>query len=253
MERIQEAVDPYVLRIKDSDWLEMPELIPNDIRVTLPREAMYIYRQMEQEFFAVFNSEPLVAMNKAASGIKCRQIANGGIYGAEIDYRPQREIHYLHDAKLLAIQDLLEQIGAPALVIYEFDHDRQRLEKELNAPSIGGGTSAKKSDAYIQAFSRGELPVLIGHPASMGHGIDGLQDNCCHIIFYGITWNLEYYLQTIRRVWRQGNEAAHVIVHRIIAEGTLDEVVVDTLYEKDATQEDFLSGVDTYAKKTACV
>jgi SNF2 family DNA or RNA helicase len=86
----------------------------------------------------------------------------------------------------------------------------------------------------------------------MGHGIDGLQDNCCHIIFYGITWNLEYYIQTIRREGRQGNTAAHVIVHRIIAEGTLDEVVVETLYAKDATQETLLAGLDTYVKKTAC-
>lgn len=252
MVRVQEAIDPYVLRIKDSDWLEMPELITNDIKVRLPREAMYIYKQMEQEFFAIYNSEPLVALNKAGSGIKCRQIANGGIYGAEIDYRPQREIHYLHEAKLDAIKDLIEEIGAPALVIYEFDHDRQRLEKEFNAPAIGGGTSVQKSDAYIRAFANGEIPVLIGHPASMGHGIDGLQDNCCHIIFYGITWNLEYYIQTIRRVWRQGNTAAHVIVHRIIAEGTLDEVVVETLYAKDATQETLLAGLDTYVKKTAC-
>ena len=81
----------------------------------------------------------------------------------------------------------------------------------------------------------------------MGHGIDGLQDNCCHIIFYGITWNLEHYLQTIRRVWRQGNTSAHVVVHRIVAENTLDENVVQTLYDKEASQEDFLQGLRTYA------
>ncbi len=247
MEDIQKAIEPYTLRIKDTDWLDMPELMFNDIRVQLPPNAMQLYKEMEEHFFTILGEEQLVALNTAAAGVKCRQIANGGIYGKEMDYRPQREIHYVHEAKLEALKDLLEQIGAPALVIYEFDHDRQRLEAELKAPAIGGGTSAKKSDQYIQAFSRGELPVLIGHPASMGHGIDGLQDNCCHIILYGITWNLEHYLQTIRRVWRQGNCSAHVIVHRIIAEGTLDEVVVKTLYDKEATQEEFLQGLQTYA------
>jgi SNF2 family DNA or RNA helicase len=246
LERVQQAIDPYVLRIKDSDWLDMPELIFDDVIVQLPENARTLYNEMEEHFFSILDETPLVALNSAAAGVKCRQIANGGIYGAQMEYRSKKEIHYVHEAKLDATKDLLEQINAPTLIIYEFDHDRQRLEAEFDAPAIGGGTSAKKSDEYIQAFSRGELPVLIGHPASMGHGIDGLQDNCWHIILYGITWNLEHYLQTIRRVWRQGNEATHVIVHRIIAENTLDEMVVKTLYEKDATQESLLAGLRTY-------
>lgn len=246
LERVQQAIDPYVLRIKDSDWLDMPELIFDDITVQLPENARTLYNEMEEHFFSILDETPLVALNSAAAGVKCRQIANGGIYGAQMEYRTKKEIHYVHEAKLDATRDLLEQINAPTLIIYEFDHDRQRLEAEFDAPAIGGGTSAKKSDEYIQAFSRGELPVLIGHPASMGHGIDGLQDNCWHIILYGITWNLEHYLQTIRRVWRQGNEATHVIIHRIIAENTLDEMVVKTLYEKDATQESLLAGLRTY-------
>ena len=84
----------------------------------------------------------------------------------------------------------------------------------------------------------------------MGHGIDGLQDNCCNIILYGITWNLEYYLQTIQRVWRQGNQAASVYLYRIIAKGTLDETVVKVLYKKNATEEEFLRGLENHGPIT---
>jgi SNF2 family DNA or RNA helicase len=247
LEEIQDAIDPYVLRIKGSDWLELPELITDDIKVQLPKDAMRMYKEIENHFFSLIADTPITAGNAAAAGVKCRQIANGAIYGAEVEYRPQREVHIVHDAKIDATVDLVEQLqGQPALLIYEFDHDRQRLQEKFDAPAIGGGTSAKKSDQYIRAFAAGDLPLLIGHPASMGHGIDGLQDSCRHIIMYGITWNLEHYLQTIQRVHRQGNTAQTVILHRIIAENTLDEVVVATLYDKEATQEKFLVGLRNY-------
>jgi hypothetical protein len=227
--------------------LELPELITDDIKVQLPKDAMRMYKEIENHFFSLIADTPITAGNAAAAGVKCRQIANGAIYGAEVEYRPQREVHIVHDAKIDATVDLVEQLqGQSALLIYEFDHDRQRLQEKFDAPAIGGGTSAKKSDQYIRAFAAGDLPLLIGHPASMGHGIDGLQDSCRHIIMYGITWNLEHYLQTIQRVHRQGNTAQTVILHRIIAENTLDEVVVATLYDKEATQEKFLVGLRNY-------
>lgn len=246
VERIQEAIRPYVFQpIVDIEG--MPELIVQDIIVQLPPDAKRLYKEIEEHFFSILGESPITAMNAAAAGTKCRQIANGAVYGSYMDYRPDKEVHIVHDEKLNATADLLEQINAPTLIIYEYDHDRTRLQDKFKFPAIGGGTSPKKSDEYIKAFAAGTLPGLIGHPASMGHGIDGLQDNCCNIILYGITWNLEYYLQTIQRVWRQGNQAASVYLYRIIAEGTLDEVVVKVLYKKNATEEEFLKGLENHA------
>ena len=246
MERITEAIAPYTFQ-PTLDVEGMPELIVQDIKVQLPADAMRIYKEMEEHFFSIMTGDALVAMNAAAAGTKCRQIANGAVYGSPIDYQINtKEVHHIHDVKLEATQDLLEQINAPTLIIYEFDHDRQRLEGKFKFPAIGGGVSPKKSDEYIRAFARGDLPGLIGHPASMGHGIDGLQDNCFNIIMFGITWNLEHYLQTIQRVWRQGNEAPSVYLYRIIAEGTLDGKVVQTLYDKELTEEAFLTSLREY-------
>ena len=246
MELITEAIADYTFQpVVDIEG--MPELIVQDVKVQLPSDAMRVYKEMENHFFSNMMGNELVAMNAAAAGTKCRQIANGAVYGSPIDYDIHtKDVHHIHDAKLDATEDLLEQIKEPTLIIYEFDHDRTRLETKFKFPSIGGGTSATKSDEYIRAFARGELEGLIGHPASMGHGIDGLQDNCFNIIMFGITWNLEHYLQTIQRVWRQGNEAPTVYLYRIIAEGTLDEEIVLTLYEKEQTEETFLKSLRDY-------
>lgn len=247
MERIQDAVRPYIYQ--PTVDIDMPELIVTDVPVQLPPDARQLYNEIEQHFFSVLGESPITAMNAAAAGVKCRQIANGAVYGSYMDYRPEKEVHVVHEAKMEATSDLLEQINAPTLIIYEFDHDRQRLIDKYKFPAIGGGVSAKKSDEYIRAFARGDLQGLIGHPASMGHGIDGLQDSCHNIILYGITWNLEYYLQTIQRVWRQGNQSEAVYLYRIVAENTLDETVVKTLYAKDASQEKFLAGL----RNLACI
>jgi SNF2 family DNA or RNA helicase len=89
--------------------------------------------------------------------------------------------------------------------------------------------------------------MVLGHPASMGHALN-LQGNCAHVVWFGLTWNLEHYDQAIKRVWRQGNDAPRVIIHHLCMRGSLDEVVIDTLAAKDRDQNSFTRAIQTLAK-----
>jgi SNF2 family DNA or RNA helicase len=229
-ERIVERIQPLVLQLSAEDYLQMPELSFHNVEVELPAEAREIYNSVESDFIALLEAGPLVAANAAAAGTKCRQIANGAVY---IEDKEWAEVH---DAKLDALEDLLEELnGHTILILYEFRHDFERIKRRF--PSIASIKDGR-IDETVDSFNRGDIPVLLGHPASMGHGLN-LQGSCHHVIWFGITWNLEYYDQAIARVYRQGQEH-HVRVYHIMAKKTRDEKVLGVLTKKDRTQQDLL-------------
>jgi SNF2 family DNA or RNA helicase len=211
----------------------MPDLILNDIWVALDDYARGIYDQLEEEFMAELLGVTIITPSAAAKAIKCRQVINGAIYDEH------GNVHDIHPMKSDALKDLVDELqGEPLLVFYEFQHDLSQLP---DWPCLTGMTG-KKLDATIDAFNRGEIPVLTAHPASAGHGLN-LQGRCHNVAFFGLTWDYELYTQAIARVWRQGQEQGRVIVHRILADGTLDEVVAKTLLRKEATQEGFIQAI----------
>lgn len=235
-EEITERIKPLTLRLSAQDYLNMPELRVVDIPVTLPPAAMKIYKAVEDSFFLALESSAIVAANAAAAGTKCRQIANGAVYDDNGD------VQLVHDEKLLALEDLLEELsGKPTLVVYEYIHDLTRLQKAFPGEAFTG--NPKKDDEIIGRFAKGEIPILYLHPQSAGHGIDSLQDKSNNIVFFGLTWNLEYYDQIIARVWRQGQKENHVTVYRILAEKTRDMKVAKVLLGKDRTQKTLLEAL----------
>jgi SNF2 family DNA or RNA helicase len=242
--RIVEKISPLILQMSAEDYLSMPELIYIERSVQLPDKARLIYKGIEDEFISVMDDpdRPIVAGTAAVAGVKCRQIANGAVYD---EYGIP---HDIHDAKLEALEELLEELaGAPTLVLYEFDHDRSRIQKRFGdgIPVLGSGVSERKLSQIIDGFNRGEIPVLLGHPASMGHGLN-LQGSCYHVIWFGIPWNLEHYDQAIARVYRQGQKSSSVFVYHISAENTLDQEVLKALTAKDRDQQGLLKALSTY-------
>jgi SNF2 family DNA or RNA helicase len=230
-ERVIERIKPLILQLSAEDYLTMPDLLEVRIPIELPVDVMEKYRAVEDDFVAEMAGGSIVAANAGAAGTKCRQIANGAVYTEEGEWIP------VHDAKLDALEDLLEELnGHSVLMLYEFRHDRERILARF--PHAVDLKSGDVSDT-IRLFNRGDIPLLIGHPASMGHGLN-LQGHCHHVIWFGITWNLEHYDQAIARVYRQGQEADKVIVYHLVATGTKDENVMSVLTKKDKTQQDLL-------------
>lgn len=235
-EAIAGKIAPLCLVLDRKEHLDMPELMFNNIEVDLPLKVRAQYDMMEESLVALLDEGHIIAANAAVATSKCRQIANGGLYRTD----GSKEWEDLHDEKLSALEDLLEEMsGEPLLIAYEFQFDLEKIQKKLNLPALGQG-SQKRDSELIMAFNSGALPALLGHPASIALGLN-LQGSCSNMCWYGLTWNLEQYLQTIDRVYRQGQKAANVIVHRIIAKDTLDERVLRVLDAKEKTQADFLT------------
>lgn len=239
-DEIYERLAPLALRMAADDYLDMPALIENNIRVDLPSDVMQVYDRLENDLIAKLDNKLVVASNAAAASMKCRQVANGGIYlDPEVEAlvklpKSKREWANLHTEKVDALAELIEELqGSPLLVAYDFEHDLDRLRERLgkDIPYIGGGVTAKRSAELEKAWNAGQLPVLFGHPQAMAHGLN-LQEMGHHVCWHSLTWDYELYDQFIRRVLRQGNKSKKVFVHHIIARGTVDEVVLAAVKSK---------------------
>ncbi len=254
-QRIYERIAPYAFRLRAEDYMKLPDLVVQRVEVELPPEARRVYDELEQEFIALLEGDELAtAANTGAARIKCKQVANGGLYlDREADEQgrmlPRRK-QELHTAKVEAVRDLVEEFnGAPCIVTYEFEHDLVRLKKEFkDAPHIGGGVSPRESERVLEAWNRNEVPVLLAHFAAMAHGINAQEGNACRIVCLALTEDYELYDQLVRRLRRSGNKAAHVFVYHVIAADTVDEVMEKLLTKKENAQLGFFEAMSQYTK-----
>lgn len=246
--KIYKRLAPLVLRLEAKDHLELPPLLFNRVEVELPERARKAYREMEALLITELASGKVIAANAAAASGKCRQIANGGLYGAD---GLERTVHHVHDAKLDATEEIVEELqGTPALIAYEFNHDLERLQKRFpGAPHIGGGVPVKRFREIEAEWNAGKLPVLLVQPQSAAWGLN-LQGTRGHIIMHSETWDLDARDQLIERVWRQGQEAG-VTVHDIVAKDTVDEVIMMMLKKKDKVQRNLLDALKEYGRDHA--
>jgi SNF2 family DNA or RNA helicase len=247
-EEIYARVKPLALRMAAEDYLDMPTVIENNIKVVLPDDVRRVYQQLEDDLIAKLDKRVVVAANAASASIKCRQVASGGIYlDPEVQAlvklpKSKREWANLHEAKLDALEDLIDELqGSPLLIAYDFEHDLDRLrqrfgDKEGYIPVIGGGVSIKESKRLEELWNKGLLDKLFVHPQSAAHGLN-LQGACHHVAWHTLTWDFELYDQLIRRVRRQGQKERRVFVHHIMASGTIDEVMLMALKGKNRGQQ----------------
>jgi len=240
--RIHEKLEGKVLRMAALDHLDLPELTYNNIIIDLPEAARKIYDDFEKKLTIELLAGEITAVNAAVAVMKGQQIANGGSY---LDGEDRQSVH-IHDAKTEAVIELVEELsGQPCIIGYHFQHDLERLQKVFpNAPVIGSGVIGTKLDEIITKWNAGEIPVLLAHPMSAGHGLN-LQGAGHAVIWYSLTWSLEVYEQFIRRLWRQGQKN-HIVVHHIIAKKTVDHAIMSAIQKKDKTQQNLLNAVKDY-------
>jgi SNF2 family DNA or RNA helicase len=246
-EEIYEKLRPLVLRLEAADYVDMPELIENVMTFDLPEDAQIIYDRLEKDFITRVNDNVITASNAAVAMGKMRQIAAGGIYlepdvvamFPNLSSGPVRDWAFIHDEKTELLWDVVQELqGEPVLVAYEFLHDLERIRRKFgkDIPVIGGGTSSKRAAELEAAWNRGELPILCGHPASIGHGLN-LQQAGNQIVFYSQTFNLELHSQFINRIQRQGAAHSHVFVHYLVARNTVDETIQLAIRNKARVQD----------------
>jgi SNF2 family DNA or RNA helicase len=258
-ELIYARMKQLALRLDADDWLEMPQVISNVIKLELDPKSRAMYDEMEKDFLAfVATDEIVTAVSAAAASMKCRQIATGCVYEDKVDpltgepRTGKRKYRLIHDLKMEALEDLTEELqGQQLLIAYEFGHDRERILKLLgkDLPWIGGGTSDKKALEYERAWNAKEIPILLGHPASIGHGLNFQESSAYNILFFTGTWDFELYDQFIRRLRRQGNSAKRLLVHRFVVKDTVEEAVLMSNNRKRKTQDLLHEALKTYRTK----
>ena len=233
-EQIYTAISDITISMKAADHLKMPELVLNEVSVSLSDKEREIYDAMRRELVVSLGEEEIDAVNAAALANKLSQMANGAVYGED------GRFFTIHDRKLDALEDLIEAAnGKPVLVAYWFKHDLERIEERLRKLRIPFSTL--DDSASIERWNRGELPVALIHPASAGHGLN-LQEGGSTLVWFGLTWSLELYQQTNARLWRQGQQRT-VVIHHITAEGTIDERIMSALRKKEKTQTALIEAV----------
>ena len=233
--RIYDKISDITISMKAIDYLDMPELISTEYPVYLDEDEMNEYQEMKKQLILSTEEHEVTAANAASLSNKLSQMANGAVYADE------REVIPLHTKKLDAIEDLLESAnGNPVLISYFYKHDYDRITERLDKLKI---TYEKiDSEDSINRWNHKEIPVGLLHPQSCGHGIN-LQDGGNIMIWFGITWSLEAYQQTVCRLYRQGQQAKTVTVIHIITKDTIDERIMKALSDKDTTQSALINAV----------
>jgi len=236
---IHERIGDICISMMAKDYLDIPERIDNKIEINLPKKAMDQYKELEKDLVIELDNEDITATNAAVLTGKLLQISNGAIYSES------KEVVEIHDEKLNALLDIIEAAnGKPVLVFYSYKHDLTRIMKLLNQNKLKGQELKDSSD--IKKWNDGKIPILLLHPASAGHGLN-LQYGGNIVVWFGLTWSLELYQQANARLHRQGQKEI-VIIHHLIAKGTVDEDVMRALESKEVNQNVLLEAVKARLK-----
>ena len=264
-EEIYRRISDITVSMKSVDFLKMPECLMNTVKVRMDEKERKQYETLKEELFlqvprgtapapqgtvpvgaktgpegiASVDLSPsrsadallIDAKNAASLCGKLCQLANGACYTED------GTVARIHDRKLDALEDLIESAnGHPVLIAYWYQHDLARIRERF--PEVRQLNNSND----LADWNKGKIPIAAIHPASAGHGLN-LQQGGNTLIWFGLTWSLELYLQTNARLWRQGQKSETVTIHHIVTEGTIDEQILEALGRKDRTQESLIAAV----------
>ena len=233
-EEIYRLISDICISMKAEDYLELPDLIYEDIPVKLDAKAQKAYQQMERDMLLEVDDDLVTATTAATLTGKLLQLCNGAVYDEDGSVVP------VHDCKLEVFMETIEQLnGQHALVFYYYQHDKDRILAALEKTGLKVKVYTDSKDET--EWNAGNIDILLAHPASCGYGLN-LQEGGHHVIWFGLTWALEEYQQANKRLHRQGQQFP-VIVHRLITLGGVDEDVIKSLEGKDNAQENLLQAL----------
>ena len=242
--QIEEAVSDITISMDAEDYLDLPPVLLNPVRVTLSPQELSIYKEMERDFIQEFDGVEITAVNAGVLTGKLLQLANGQIY-----YGDKGEYKNFHSHKLDALDELLEDMTSPVILGYNYKSDLARILKRIKpwAKREGKNVVVMQSEEDEDAWNRGEIDVLIMHPASGGHGLNLHKCACETIILYGLNWSLELYQQlNARLAGGHRRIGKNIIIHHIICDDTVDVDVMLRLEDRSCTQDMLTDAVKNY-------
>lgn len=235
-QEIFNRISDICVSMKSSDYIALPEVMYNIIPVKLSTPVQREYKRLAKDLILKVNDDEIVANTAAALSGKLLQMSSGAVYD------DAGHVIKIHSAKLEALEDIVsanEHRGI--LVFYWFKHDLDRLkEKFPEAVQL-------KTAADIKAWNSGEISIMLVHPASAGHGLN-LQYGGSIIVWFSLSWSLELYQQANKRLHRSG-QTHTVVIHHLVAQGTIDEDVMKALQGKKVTQETMITAIKARVKE----
>lgn len=224
---IDGKIEDICISMKAKDYLDLkaPTVIERKVKLSKPHFKKY--KELERDYVLSLGDAQITALSAAAVTNKLLQLANGAVYDEN------KGTHIVHDEKLDALEEILEEAGGEnILVFYQFQSDKARiLERFPECVTLEGGKEIKE-------WNSGKIKMLLAHPASCGHGLN-LQEGGSIIVWFGLTWSLELYLQANARLQRQGQKKP-VRIYHLLTDGTVDERVMAALSGKNFRQEELL-------------
>lgn len=235
-EEIYRKISDITISMKSTDHLQMPELVNSEFTVMLDEDEKKKYDAMKKDLILpLTDGGEVTAANAAALSGKLVQMANGAVYSDD------DVVTEIHKKKLDALEDIIESAnGRPVLVAYWYKHDLERIRKRLDERKVEYAIIS--SPGSIEMWNKGKFAVGLIHPASAGHGLN-LQQGGNLLVWFSLTWSLELYIQTVDRLFRQGQTAETVSVIHIITKDTIDERIMKALTDKDSTQSALIEAV----------
>lgn len=228
-ERIYRRLEDMTISMKSTEYLKMPELILNELKINLDEKNQMKYKKFKKEMVMTIQEKEIDAINAASLSNKLIQLANGSIYDED------KKFYEVHNKKLDKLEEIIESAnGKPVLVAYWFKADKERIEKRFKVREI-------KTADDIKQWNKGMIDLALIHPASAGHGLN-LQSGGSTLVWFSLTWSLELYQQTNARLYRQGQKDT-VVIHHLITKNTIDEDIMKSLKRKDKTQESLMKAV----------
>ena len=235
-QEIFNRISDICVSMKSNDYIALPEVMYNIIPVKLSTPVQREYKRLAKDLILKVNDDEIVANTAAALSGKLLQMSSGAVYD------DAGHVIKIHNAKLEALEDIVsanEHRGI--LVFYWFKHDLDRLkEKFPEAVQL-------KTAADIKAWNSGEISIMLVHPASAGHGLN-LQYGGSIIVWFSLSWSLELYQQANKRLHRSG-QTHTVVIHHLVAQGTIDEDVMKALQGKKVTQETMITAIKARVKE----
>ncbi len=252
---IYKKVSKFSVRLKAEDYLDVPSRVNNPILIKLPKKTMASYNELEKTMFTIVDGEiEINAETQASVNMKCHQFANGRIYENEdlLDAKVKkadRKIAIIHEHKLDALEDLIEELdGKPLLIAYYFNHDLEALKSRFKTlHTMESGVSIKHCLQVEKDWNAGKIQLLAAQPSTSSLGLN-LQEQGQDVAWYSLIHDLEAFDQFVKRIERQGSKHDVIRNHVLLAEDTVDEVIWRRLQGKHGTQLSFLKAVEVYAR-----
>lgn len=229
---IYESIKDIVVSMRAIDHLDMPERIDNFIRIPMPPDVETLYKKLSRDFILRLKDNIITAPTAGVLVQKLLQLANGAAYIEDGGYE------VIHNLKLEALREIIEDNDSPILVFYNFKSDLVRLKtffKNYHPKTLD-------DKGAFEAWNKGEIKLMFANPASMAHGLN-IQSGGHLIVWFGLTFNLELYQQANARLYRQGQKSSNVIINHLLLANSIDEEAINRLDQKDSVQQSLIDYV----------